>query len=119
MESSMEKRTIGVVGFGVIGQRWAAAFAHAQCDVRVWDPDGAKKAAFTEILPGLIADLDALKGKESALGEIQFFTTLSEALSGVNFVQENGPETIDLKRKLLADIEQHVGDDVIIASSSS
>lgn len=115
----MDRLTIGVVGFGVIGQRWAAAFAHAGYEVRAWDTDAAKEAAFAEALPGLMADLDALKGKPAITGSIRFFPTLSEAMSGVGFVQENGPERIDVKRGLLAEIERHVADDVIISSSSS
>jgi carnitine 3-dehydrogenase len=118
-EGGMERRTIGVVGFGVIGQRWAATFAHAGHNVRVWDPDGGKEAAFAGILPDLKADMDALKDAPKAPGTILFFAALSEALSGVDFVQENGPEQIDVKRELLAEIERHVGDDVVIASSSS
>ncbi|NKJ08915.1 3-hydroxyacyl-CoA dehydrogenase NAD-binding domain-containing protein [Rhizobium sp. SG741] len=115
----MQKLTIGVVGFGVIGQRWAAAFAHAGHDVRAFDPDPARESAFGQTLPGLISDLDALGATNAPLGKIEFFTSLAEALSAVAFVQENGPEKIELKRKLLAEIESHVGDEVVIASSSS
>lgn len=115
----MQKLTIGVVGFGVIGQRWAAAFAHAGHDVRAFDPDPEREAAFREVLPGLMADLDALGGPALERGKIDFSTSMAETLSGVDFVQENGPEKIELKRKLLAEIEQHVGDEVVIASSSS
>lgn len=115
----MQRRTIGVVGCGVIGQRWAAAFAHAGHDVRAWDPDGARAADYAAAAPGLMADLDALRGAPDAPGEVRFFPTLAEALAGVDFVQENGPERIDLKRALMAEIERHVGDAVVIASSSS
>jgi carnitine 3-dehydrogenase len=115
----MRKLTVGIVGFGVIGQRWAAAFAHAGHDVRAFDPDLERDTAFRETLPGLMADLDALGGTATERGRIDFHTSMAEALSGVDFVQENGPEKIELKRKLLAEIEQHVGDTVVIASSSS
>jgi 3-hydroxyacyl-CoA dehydrogenase len=115
----MEKLTIGIVGFGVIGQRWTACFAHAGHDVRVYDPTERREAIFQDVLPALMADLDALKGRSPAPGTIQLFQTLAETLDGVDFVQENGPEDLPLKRRLLAEIEDHVRDDVIIASSSS
>lgn len=115
----MEKLTIGIVGFGVIGQRWTACFAHAGHAVHVFDPTERREAAFSEALPALMADLDALKGPSSAPGAIRLFPTLAETLEGVDFVQENGPEDLPLKRRLLAEIEGHVGDEVVIASSSS
>ncbi|TIP08915.1 3-hydroxyacyl-CoA dehydrogenase NAD-binding domain-containing protein [Mesorhizobium sp.] len=115
----MEKLIIGIVGFGVIGQRWTACFAHAGHAVRVFDPTDRREAAFSETLPALMSDLDALKGAAVAPGSIRLFPTLAETLEGVDFVQENGPEDLPLKRHLLAQIEDHVGDEVIIASSSS
>lgn len=115
----MKKLTVGIVGLGVIGQRWAAAFAHAGHDVRAFDPSGGRGAALLETVPELMADLDALRGRSHTPGAIRFFPTLTECLAGVDFVQENGPEHLEVKRKLLAEIEQHVGDEVVIASSSS
>jgi carnitine 3-dehydrogenase len=115
----MDKLTIGVIGFGVIGQRWTAAFANAGHDVRVFDSGNDRKAAFEAVLPQLMSDLDALKGRETTRGSIELFATLEEALAGVDFVQESGPEDLALKRKLLPEIEACIRDDVIIASSSS
>lgn len=115
----MAKITIGIIGFGVIGQRWAAAFAHAGHPVRVYDPAGNADLYQQDVLPSLLHDLDMLKGEQSKPGTIELFPTLAEALSGADFIQENGPEKIELKRKLLAEIESHIGDNIIIASSSS
>ena len=115
----MGKPTIGVIGFGVIGQRWTAAFAHAGHDVRAFDPGHDRQAAFEAVLPELMSDLDALKGAATARGSIELYATLEEALDGVDFVQESSPEDLTLKRKLLPEIETCVRDDVVIASSSS
>lgn len=115
----MKKLSIGVIGFGVIGQRWAACFAHAGHDVRVFDPGEGREDAFLAARPGLFAELDALNGPAGNPGAIEVFATMAEALAGVDFVQENGPEDLALKRRLLAEIESHVGEDVVIASSSS
>lgn len=115
----MEKLPVGIVGFGVIGQRWAAAFSHAGHPVRVYDPVNGRTEAFRAAQPGLMVDLDAVCGRSAEPGPIDILPTLADALAGVGFVQENGPEDLSLKRRLLAEIEPHVDDEVVIASSSS
>lgn len=115
----IESRPIGVVGFGIIGQRWAAAFMHAGLTVRAYDPDAGQWSRFGDVQPALLADLDALHGPAMHMGGITFSTDMGEALEGTGFVQENGPEQLELKQALLSEIERHVGDDCIIASSSS
>lgn len=112
-------KTVVVVGFGTIGQRWAAAFAHAGLMVKAHDPQASQWDAFKAIEPSLMRDLDALHGSSAPRGGVQFPAGLAEALDGADFVQECGPERLDLKRPLLAAIERHVAADTIIASSSS
>ncbi|KYB45265.1 hypothetical protein AB664_10645 [Brucella anthropi] len=97
----MAKITIGIIGFGVIGQRWAAAFAHAGHPVRVFDPAGDTDIYQRDVLPSLLHDLDMLKGEQSKPGTIELFPTIAEALSGVDLVQENGPEKIDINASSL------------------
>ncbi len=110
---------IGIVGFGLIGQRWALAFAEAGHEVSACDPDPAQWDRFTAARPALEADMRALRDTPPAPGPISFSTDMAGALAGVDFVQENGPERLDLKQALLAEIEDHVRDEVVIASSSS
>jgi carnitine 3-dehydrogenase len=112
-------RPVGVVGFGIIGQRWAAAFIHAGLTVRAYDPDARQWQRFEEVQPALLADLDALHGPATRKGTIAFSADMAEALAGTGFIQENGPERLELKQELLSEIERHVADDCIIASSSS
>jgi carnitine 3-dehydrogenase len=110
---------VGIVGFGTIGQRWAVAFAHAGLQVRCYDPEPAQWSAFAALRAGLEADLVGLKGPARPGGSITFDTNLEAVLQGVRFVQENGPERLELKQALLRTIEAAVDDQVIIASSSS
>lgn len=117
-EAGLPIATVGVVGFGTIGQRWAAAFAHAGLSVRCYGPRPAPWLAFADLRPGLERDLAALKPATGA-GSIAFFSSLPDALAGVDFVQECGPERLEFKRDLMAAIEQGVPPDVVIASSSS
>jgi len=111
---------VGIVGFGTIGQRWAAAFRHAGLTVKAYDPDPGQWQQFSAIDASLASDLATLHGSEArAQGAIHFTTSLSEALSGVHFVQECGPEKLNLKQDLLAAMESCIAGDIIIASSSS
>src|SRR6185369_11929885 len=50
---------------------------------------------------------------------LSFTTNMKEALSQADFVQENGPERVDFKIKLFADMDDATPVDSIIASSSS
>ncbi|MFT4150678.1 MAG: 3-hydroxyacyl-CoA dehydrogenase NAD-binding domain-containing protein [Paracoccaceae bacterium] len=108
---------VGIVGLGTIGQRWAAAFAHAGHQVICHDPDPAQEAALFAALPVLLADLDGLNGPATP-GRVSFAADPA-GLAPVDFVQENAPERLALKQDLLPRIEAVVRDEVIIASSSS
>jgi carnitine 3-dehydrogenase len=119
MDVNAMRGPIGVVGLGTIGQRWAATFAHHGYEVSCYDPDPARWQAFQVLHPALIDDLERLAPARTARGPVRFSSDLGKALAGVAFVQESGPERLDLKQELLAAIERHVGDDVVIASSSS
>lgn len=119
MDVNALRGPIGVVGLGTIGQRWAATFAHHGYEVSCYDPDPARWQGFQALHPALIDDLERLAPARTARGPVRFSSDLGKALAGVAFVQESGPERLDLKQELLAAIESHVCGDVVIASSSS
>ena len=50
---------------------------------------------------------------------LSFHAEPEEALTGVDFVQENAPERVEVKRALLARLDAALPSEVIIASSSS
>src|SRR4029453_7163903 len=50
---------------------------------------------------------------------LSFTTDMKAALAQADFVQENGPERVDFKIKLFADMDDATPVDSIIASSSS
>ena len=52
-------------------------------------------------------------------GKLSFTTNLAEMAAAVDFIQENIPEQLDLKQRVLADASRHASPDVIIASSTS
>jgi len=116
------KATIAIVGSGFIGRGWAARFASAGAHVRLWDSDpGAPGAALRwleETLPameqlGLIADAAGARTRVVACA------TLDQAVAEVDYVQENAPEALDLKRDLHRRIEAATADTTVVGSSTS
>jgi carnitine 3-dehydrogenase len=111
---------IGIVGCGVIGASWAAYYLARGFDVGATDPAPGAEQRLHELVaqywPALVK-IGLAPG--ASMDRLTFDPDPSKALSGAGFVQENGPERVDIKRTLLAEISAAVADDVIIATSSS
>lgn len=89
---------VAIIGAGVIGLSWAELFREHGWEVAIFDvsPDAIPTDRGFEIADSIAA-----------------------AVRGARIVQENGPERLDVKRSLLADIAAAASDDTIIASSTS
>ncbi len=113
-------RTVAIIGSGVIGSGWAARCLAHGLDVIAFDPapDGEAKirAAIANAWP-------ALETKGLADGASQtrltYVKSVADAVKNADFVQENAPEREELKQNLLAEIDSHAKQGVIIASSTS
>jgi carnitine 3-dehydrogenase len=120
MKNDLNVRTVGIVGCGVIGMSWAAYYLAKGFAVRATDPVAAAEEKLRANINNAWALLEEMGLEPGAdKNSLTFSINLQEALRGVDFVQENGPERLDLKLKLFKDISDAVGPDVIIASSSS
>lgn len=118
--TSQRYRRIGVVGTGVIGAGWAAYYLARGFDVAATDPAPGAEAALRALVSRMWVSLSRIGLADGAsLDRLTFDADLSRALAGVDFVQENAPERLDVKRRLLRDISAVIRDDVIIATSSS
>jgi 3-hydroxyacyl-CoA dehydrogenase len=53
------------------------------------------------------------------LNNLRFYQNIADAVKDADFIQENGPERIDLKKQLYVQLTQNCPEDTIIASSSS
>src|SRR3979490_1880857 len=117
-----QDRNVAIVGSGLIGRAWAAIFARAGWNVRLTDPHiPTLKAA-----PRLIRDeLHALArhgladDPDGAVARVSIASSLHEALLDVEFVQENGPEAVEDKRAIFAQIDRHAPTDALLVSSTS
>jgi carnitine 3-dehydrogenase len=112
-------RTVAVIGCGLIGGMWAAAFLYRGLNVRAWDPapDGERRLA--ALVEDGLRDLEALGGAGGVRGALTWCTSWAEAIAAADYVQENAPEKISLKQELLAGIDAALPVDVVIGSSTS
>src|SRR6266853_2148063 len=120
MPNTKPIRRIAIIGTGVIGASWASLFLAKGLDVVATDiaPD-----AVTALRRFVKAAWPALERLGLAPGASQshltFTPDIPAAVKSADFVQENGPERIDFKKKLYRQLDELLPADVIIASSSS
>src|SRR5271155_4880795 len=113
-------KTLGLLGTGVIGGGWAARALHFGIDVIAADV----KPEMEEWIRGAVAnDEPALAGLTFARlppkGRFSFTTDLAVRAQRADFIQENIPEQLPLKQRMLAEVSRHTAADVVIASSTS
>ncbi len=113
---------VAIVGAGLIGRAWAVVFARAGWTVRLTDLHGPTLDA----APGLIRDeLQALHAHglvidpEGSAARVSTAGSLADAVAQAEFVQENGPETIEAKQALFAELDRLAAPGAILASSTS
>ena len=114
--------TVAIIGSGLIGRAWAQVFARADWTVRVWDPQpAARTAARSQIGAGLreLAGHGLVRDPAAAEAHGSVCETLAEAVAGVDFVQENGPEILEVKQQTFAELDRHAPPAAILASSTS
>lgn len=113
-------RRIAIVGTGVIGASWAAEFLARGFDVVATDPAPKAEANLREYIDEAWKDLTSIGlTKGASRDRLRFTTSMKEALSEADLVQENGPERPDFKIKLYAEMEEVAPVDSLFASSSS
>ena len=111
-----------IAGSGLIGRAWGMIFARAGWEVRLWDRvEGVAEKARALCAEGLrnLAEHGLCQDPEGAATRIHAAGNLAAALDGVDFVQENGPEVLEVKRALFRELDALAPRGAIIASSSS
>jgi carnitine 3-dehydrogenase len=113
-------KTLGLLGTGVIGGGWAARALHFGIDVIAADV----KPEMEEWIRGAVANAEPAMARLTFAplppkGKLSFTTDLLMMAQRADFIQENIPEQLPLKQRMLAEVSRHAGADVIIASSTS
>jgi 3-hydroxyacyl-CoA dehydrogenase len=113
-------RQITVIGTGVIGASWSSLFLAKGLQVVATDVAPNAEDALRKFVGAAWPALERLGLSENASqANLKFVPDLTTAVQGADLVQENGPEKIDFKKKLYAQLDELLPPDVIIASSSS
>jgi carnitine 3-dehydrogenase len=113
-------RTVTCVGAGVIGGGWVAYFLAKGYRVVAWDPAEDAQARLQHLVEAAWPALTELGLAEgSSLDNLTVEPDLAVACAQADFVQESAPEDLELKRKLLADIDAATPEHVVISSSTS
>jgi carnitine 3-dehydrogenase len=100
-------QSVAVVGTGVIGASWAAYFLFHGLNVAATDPTPQGKKTLYNLIERVWPDMAGIGlAPGASLDRLSFTSDLSEALQGAEWVQENGPERIDVKRKLFAEMDR-------------
>src|ERR1700756_2159594 len=120
MSNEKPMRRIAIIGTGVIGASWTALFLAKGLDVVATDVAPNAEASLRSFVKAAWPALQRLGlAPGAAQSRLTFTADLPEAVRGADFVQENGPERIDFKKKLYRQLDELLPPDVIIASSSS
>ena len=113
-------KTLGLFGTGVIGGGWAARALHFGIDVIAADVKPEMEAWIRGAIDNAEPALARLTSAPlPAKGKLSFTTDLRVMAERADFIQENIPEQLELKQRMLAQVSRHAGADVIIASSTS
>ncbi|MBR1222587.1 3-hydroxyacyl-CoA dehydrogenase [Bradyrhizobium sp. U87765 SZCCT0131] len=113
---------VAIVGVGLIGRAWAAVFARAGWTVRLTDPHAPTLAAAPELITGELAGLarhGLVTDPAAAAARISVAPNLAAAVDGVDFVQENGPETVEAKRQIFSELDRLAPPQALLVSSTS
>ena len=113
-------KILGLLGTGVIGAGWAARALHFGVNVIAADTNPAMETALRAAIANAEPALARLVSAPlPAKGQLSFTTDLAQMARSADFIQENIPEQLELKQRVLADISRMTSPEVIIASSTS
>jgi 3-hydroxybutyryl-CoA dehydrogenase len=120
----MTVRTVAVIGAGTMGHGIAHAAVVSGYDTRLYDVSDAQLAKARGGVEEILAKAVAL-GKatspdvDRALARLTTTNDLTAALNGVDFVIEAAPERVEIKMRLMADIDRLAPSEAIIATNTS
>ena len=123
-DENNQKEKVALIGCGLIGQSWAISFLRVGFDVSLFDPVEGVTLQAKENIKAKLSDLQnhgLLENKNISdyLDKIHLARDISQAVGGSIYVQESGPEDLDIKKELTKKIDAATPDNIPIASSTS
>ncbi len=108
-----------VIGGGVIGAGWAARFVLNGIDIAVFDADPDTGMRIDAAVANARRAWDSAGWPVGRLGAVRLAESLEAAVAAAAVIQESLPERLDLKRRVLGDIDAAAPPEALIASSTS
>lgn len=113
-------QNVTVIGAGAIGLSWTGLFLANGLKVTVNDPRTDIKEATLKGIEEITSTLKALGYDISTLtNNLYFEHDLTKAVKDADLIQENGPENVEFKQNLFAQMEASAKPTALILSSSS
>jgi 3-hydroxybutyryl-CoA dehydrogenase len=113
-------RQIAVIGGGLMGHGIALTLARAGHPVLVFDPSPEALATVRQRIADSLGAMGASSGEtEEALSRVGLATSIADAVKAADVVFEAGPEKVDLKQAIFAEIEAQAPATAILASNTS
>ena len=113
---------IAIIGSGLIGSAWAIVFGRAGFEVALYDGiEGAAERALALIAQRLhdLEENRLIDDEAAVLARIRVAASLADAVENAGYVQENVFETVAAKREIFSALDEVVGAETLIGSSSS
>jgi 3-hydroxyacyl-CoA dehydrogenase len=116
----MSQGTVALIGTGVIGASWATHFLARGLRVVASDPAPDAENALRRTVAEQWS-VAARLGLSDGAGQdnLTFVADPQDAAARADFVQESGPERLELKRSLFRLLDEAARPEVVLASSSS
>ncbi|MBS0642057.1 MAG: 3-hydroxyacyl-CoA dehydrogenase [Proteobacteria bacterium] len=120
MPTPTDVKRAAVLGAGTIGASWAAWFLARGLQVDIWDPRPEAEAYVRRYVADAWPAMSRLGMAPDASPEAwRFHASPEAAVAAADFVQENAPERLPIKRELYGRIDAALRPDAILASSTS
>ncbi|XP_043929127.1 lambda-crystallin homolog [Protopterus annectens] len=118
-------KQVVIVGSGLIGRSWTMAFTSAGYKVKLYDILSQQIQVAMEAVSKQMKDMEEMGVLRGSLSSEEQFSLISgcsdlrEAVEGASFIQECVPENVELKKKIFKELDDLVGVDTILSSSTS
>lgn len=113
-------RTIAVLGTGTIGASWAAYFLSRGFAVSAWDPGDNWQGKLQAFIDTAWPQLESMGFSPGASKDrLTYHDSPQSAVAEADFVQENAPERLEIKKELYAKVDQAMPAHTVFSTSTS
>lgn len=120
---TLASRPVTIIGAGTLGRLIGLTLATRGGVVRLYDPSpdavADAQAFIGSQLDGVLAMFSAQAREGHSAGIVETYGDLPAAVSGAGLIIEAAPENVEVKRRLLAELDLLAAPDAIVASNSS